>query len=109
MLDTKEQIRTALIEIAEELRRPHYEPLTVREVLASFDNNTHHPLKEAVLRKVPFLNIKKSISVTEEPKEKIKKPARKIQPAEIIKPINDHGTLSKYSEGCRCDECGVWA
>jgi len=111
MLDTKEQIRTALIEIAEGLGRPHYEPLTVREVLASFDNNTHHPLKEAVLRKVPFLNIKKSISATEAPKVKIKKPARKIAPPEVKKEIlklAQHVTMTKFKSGCQCEECMVW-
>ena len=57
MMDTKEQIRTALIEIAEALGRPHYEPLTVREVLASFDKEQGihfkmiHPAANATKKK----------------------------------------------------------
>ena len=111
MLDAKEQIRTALIEIAEGLGRPHYEPLTVREVLASFDNNTHHPLKEAVLRKVPCLGFKGSTRKIVVPKVKTKKPARKIAPVEVKKEIlklAQHGTMTKYKSGCQCEECMVW-
>lgn len=111
MLDTKEQIRTALIEIAESLGRPHYEPLTVREVLASFDNNTDHPLKVAVLRKIPFLGRKSSIEAVA-PKVRTKKPARKASPVEVKKEIlklAQHGTITKFRSGCDCKECMEWA
>ncbi|OOD20925.1 hypothetical protein [Acinetobacter baumannii] len=111
MLDTKEQIRTALIEIAEALGRPHYEPLTVREVLASFDNNTDHPLKMAVLRKIPFLGRKSSINVVAS-NIRPKKPARKASPVEVKKEIlklAQHGTITKFRSGCDCKECMEWA
>ena len=111
MMDTKEQIRTALIEIAEALGRPHYEPLTVREVLASFDNNTDHPLKAAVLRKIPFLGRKSSIEVVT-PKIRPKKPTRKASPVEVKKEIlklAQHGTITKFRSGCDCKECMEWA
>ena len=111
MLDTKEQIRTALIEIAESLGRPHYEPLTVREVLASFDNNTDHPLKAAVLRKIPSLGRKSSIEAVA-PKVRTKKPVRKVSPVEVKKEIlklAQHGTMTKFKSGCQCEECMVWA
>lgn len=111
MMDTKEQIRTALIEIAEALGRPHYEPLTVREVLASFDSGAYHPLKDAVLRKVPCLGFKGLIK-TVEPKVRIKKPARKVSPVEVKKEIlklAQHGTMTKFKSGCQCEECMVWA
>lgn len=111
MMDTKEQIRTALIEIAEALGRPHYEPLTVREVLASFDSGAYHPLKEAVLRKVPCLGFKGSTKVVT-PKVRTKKPARKALPVEVKKEIlklAQHGTITKFRSGCDCKECMEWA
>ena len=110
-MDIKDQIRAALIEIAEALGRPHYEPLTVREVLASFDSGTYHPLKETVLRKLPHLGFGGSAKVVV-PIIKPKKPAQKMSSAEVKKEIlklAQHGTMTKFKSGCQCEECMVWA
>lgn len=108
MMDTKEQIRTALIEIAEALGRPYYEPLTVREVLASFDSGADHPLKAEVLKKI---NGRKSVELVV-PCAVIEKPDRKASPVEVKKEIlklAQHGTITKFKSGCKCEECMVWA
>ena len=107
-MDMKDRIRSALIEIAEALGRPHYEPLTVREVLESFDNGTDHPLKAAVLKKIAD---RKPVELVV-PCAVIEKPARKASPAEVKKEIlklAQHGTITKFKSGCKCEECMVWA
>ena len=112
MLDAKEKIRTALIEIAEGLGRPHYEPVTVREVLASFDNGLDHPLKAAVLRKIPSLGVRGSAVKVSEPKVKTKKSVQKVLPREVkhvILQLAQHGTITKFRSGCDCKECMEWA
>lgn len=108
MLDTKEQIRSALIEIAEGLGRPHYEPVTVREVLASFDNGSDHPLKDLVIRKLrpvtPINTELKEVSVGSK--------KAKLSPQEVkqsILALAQHGTITKFKSGCRCEECAEWA
>lgn len=108
MMVTKERIRSALIEIAEGLGRPHYEPVTVREVLASFDNGTSHPLKDLVIRK--FQPVKPTNT---EPKEvSVSSKKSKLSPREVkqsILALAQHGTITKFKSGCRCKECVEWA
>ena len=104
----KDRIRSALIEIAEGLGRPHYEPVTVREVLASFDNGTSHPLKDLVIRKLrPVTSINtESKEVSTDPKK------AKLSPHEVkqsILALAQHGTITKFKSGCRCEECLEWA
>lgn len=104
----KDRIRSALIEIAEGLGRPHYEPVTVREVLASFDNGTSHPLKDLVIRKLrpvtPINTESKEVSVGSK--------KAKLSPHEVkqsILALAQHGTITKFKSGCRCEECVEWA
>lgn len=47
-----QQVRTALIEIAEQSQRPHFGLFVVREVKDAIINNTHHNLKNAVLSEI---------------------------------------------------------
>jgi len=107
-MTTKEQIRTALIEIAEALGRPHYEPLTVREVLASFDTGADHPLKAEVLKKInggKSAELVAPCAATEEPVRSVSR--REIKQA--ILELAQHGTITKFKNGCRCEECMEWA
>ena len=104
----KDRIRSALIEIAEALGRPHYEPLTVREVLESFDNGTDHPLKEPVIR---ILRPVKPIN-TELKEAPVGHKKAKLSPHEVkqsILVLAKHGTITKFKSGCRCEECMEWA
>lgn len=108
MMDTKEQIRTALIEIAEALGRPHYEPLTVREVLASFDSGAYHPLKDLVVRKLRPVKP----TNTESKEVFVSSKKAKLSPHEVkqeILKLAQHGTMTKFKSGCQCEECMVWA
>ena len=104
----RERIRAVLIEVAEDLGRPHYEPLTVREVLASFDHGTPHPLRDLVIRKlrpVEPINIE-SKEVSNGSKK------AKLLPREVkqsILALAQHGTITKFKSGCRCEECVEWA
>lgn len=101
----KNHIRSALIEIAEGLGRPHYEPMTVREVLASFDNGTSHPLKDLVIRKLrPVKAESKEVFI--EPK-KSKVSSQEVK--QSILALAQHGTITKFKSGCRCEECMEWA
>ncbi len=46
---TNSDIRFFLVWSANMKRRPHYEPIVVRQVLNAFHNNTEHDLKSEVL------------------------------------------------------------
>lgn len=46
---TNSDIRFFLVWLANMKRRPHYEPIVVRQVLNAFHNNTEHDLKSEVL------------------------------------------------------------
>lgn len=46
------QVRTALIQIAEQSQRPHFGLFVVRDVKDAIKNNTHHNLKNLVLREI---------------------------------------------------------
>ena len=46
---TNSDIRFFLVWLANMKRRPHYEPIVVRQVLNAFHNNTDHDLKSEVL------------------------------------------------------------
>jgi len=56
---TPQQIRNALIEVADCLGRPHYEVSVVREVVDSFRNDVAHPLKHLVVRELSLLAFSK--------------------------------------------------
>ncbi len=108
MMVTKDRIRSALIEIADGLGRPHYEPLTVREVLASFDNGTDHPLKDLVVRKLRPVKL----TNTESKEVFVSSKKAKLSPHEVkqeILKLAQHGTITKFKSGCRCKECMEWA
>ena len=47
-----QDIRQALIQIAERNNRPHYTACVVRDVLFAFHNDLDHPLKRAVMNEV---------------------------------------------------------
>lgn len=49
---TFEQIRKALVAIADQKGRPHYEMGVVREVADAIQNNTHHHLKIIVMQEI---------------------------------------------------------
>ncbi len=46
---TNSDIRFFLVWLANMKRRPHYEPIVVRQVLNAFHSNTEHDLKSEVL------------------------------------------------------------
>lgn len=100
------QIKDALIKIAEEKGRPHYEVLVVRDVIQAFKLGTIHPLKYMVARKI-------SMAVGCAPVTKKTAPQKeKATKAEVKREILElalHGTLTKFRTGCRCEECVVWA
>lgn len=52
---TTEQIRTALVQIAEQSKRPHFGMFVVREVVRAIKYNHHHQLKNIVLREIYVL------------------------------------------------------
>lgn len=101
---SSQEIRNALVAIAEKLGRPHYELCAVRRVVQSFANNSDHPLKTLVMRELGMLAPKPALVVQSKP---IKKD--KMKPQAKAKPSLEHGTLTQYSNGCRCDECAAWA
>ena len=47
-----DQIKIALIDIAEEAGRPHFELSVIRDVIDSIKNNSHHHLKTRVLARI---------------------------------------------------------
>ena len=47
-MKTSQQIRQALIQIAEKNNRPHYTAIVVRAVLEALKNSTYHPLVDQV-------------------------------------------------------------
>lgn len=47
-----QQVRTALIQVAEQSNRPHFGMLVVRDVKEAIKNNTYHNLKNRVLREI---------------------------------------------------------
>lgn len=49
---TNDQIRKALVAIAEIKKRPHYEMSIVREIIDSIQSGTHHPLKNLTLQEI---------------------------------------------------------
>lgn len=100
---SSQDIRNALVVIAEKLNRPYYELFAVRQVVESFANNSDHPLKPSVTRELGLLSQKPKIVVQSKPVKK-----EKIKPQTKAKPSSVHGTLTQYSNGCRCDECAVW-
>lgn len=52
---TTEQIKTALVQIAEQSKRPHFGMFVVREVIRAIKYNLPHQLKNAVLREIYVL------------------------------------------------------
>ncbi|MDM1757172.1 hypothetical protein HX127_06180 [Acinetobacter sp. 256-1] len=56
-MKTSQQIRQALIQIAERNGRPHYTAMVVRDVLDAFRNNTFHPLKPHVDAETVVINV----------------------------------------------------
>lgn len=100
------QIKEALIKIANEKGRPHYEVSVVRDVVQAFKLGTIHPLKYMVARKI-------GVAVSRAPvaKKTAATKATKTK-AEVKREILElalHGTLTKFRTGCRCEECVVWA
>ena len=63
---TNADIRFFLIWLANMKRRPHYEPIVVRQVINAFQNNAEHRLKTEILnlvdmsRRATELNMEKS-------------------------------------------------
>lgn len=49
---TNDQIRKALVAIAELKKRPHYDMSIVREVIDSINSGSHHPLKTLTLQEI---------------------------------------------------------
>ncbi|WP_139161894.1 hypothetical protein [Acinetobacter baumannii] len=49
---TSQQVKIAMIRVAEETGRPHFEMCTVRDVCEAILNKTHHPLKMLVLQEI---------------------------------------------------------
>jgi hypothetical protein len=49
---TTQQVKTALIQIAEQSKRPHYGSFVVREVRDAIQKNSYHNLKNLVLREI---------------------------------------------------------
>lgn len=77
-MKTSQQIRQALIQIAEKNKRPHYTAIVVRSVLEAFKNSTYHPLVNLVnshIDKIMPLGVQNSVNNDSqcelEPKEKI--------------------------------------
>ena len=101
---SSQEIRNALVVIAEKLGRPHYELCAVRQVVQSFANNSDHPLKTLVMRELGMLTPKPELVAQSKPvkKDKLNQQA-KIETGSV------HGTLTQHSNGCRCDECAAWA
>lgn len=56
-MKTSQEIRQALIQIAERNRRPHYTAMVVRDVLEAYRNNKPHPLKAHVDAETVVINV----------------------------------------------------
>lgn len=50
-----DQVQQALINIAEQKGRPHYELSLIKDVAAAIRNNTHHHLKQLVMQEIYVL------------------------------------------------------
>lgn len=105
MTDLKFRIRAALIQIAERLGRPHYEPMTVRDVLSSFDNGTDHLLKDLVIHELrPVQPELEKVSI-----DPLKAKFSQQEVKKSILALAQHGTITKFKSGCHCEECMEWA
>ena len=96
-----QQIKDALIEVADFFGRPHYEVSVVRDVITSFRTGVSHPLKHLVVRELSLLASSTVVKKQDLPTPKVK---QKLN-ADIL----GHGTSTKYLLGCRCEECIEWA
>ncbi|MDQ8937037.1 hypothetical protein [Acinetobacter rudis] len=103
------QIKDALIKIAEEKGRPHYEVSVVRDVIQAFKLGLAHPLKYMVARKIGVSF--KHVPVVKKAKTSKTKTgkAKSLESKREILELAGHGTLTKFRCGCRCEECLVWA
>ena len=106
---TQQQIKDALIEVADFFGRPHYEVSVVKDVINSFQMNIDHPLKELVVREVSLAS---PIEFKQIPEKVVKPKKVKTTSNEVKKSIlalAQHGTITKFKSGCRCEECVAWA
>lgn len=103
------QIKDALIQIAEEKGRPHYEVSVVRDVIQAFRLGLAHPLKYMVARKMG-VSFKRDLVVDKPKAQKTKTvKVKSVESKREILELAGHGTLTKFRCGCRCEECLVWA
>lgn len=103
------EIKDALIKIAEEKGRPHYEVSVVRDVVQAFKLGLAHPLKYMVARKigVSFKRVP-VVKTAKAQKAKVVK-VKSVESKREILELAGHGTLTKFRCGCRCEKCLVWA
>lgn len=57
-MKTSQEIRQALIQIADKANRPHYTQMVVRDVIHAIRNDLDHPLKEVVLGTKTLVEVK---------------------------------------------------
>ena len=100
-----QQIKRALVQIAERLGRPHYQHCVYLDLVDAIQNDTYHHLKEAVLSETVILDTVHPVSLDDriekirafcQPRGMLEKLARhaEVHPATIWRILSNDNPLS---------------
>lgn len=106
------EIRSAMVSLAESMGRPFFDGGVVRDVVYAFKSGRYHHLKERVLIEI---NLLRPVEPAPEMKPVPKRKPKRVRVVKQIKvegkldnDVLNHGTMTKYNCGCRCELCEKW-